>query len=544
VEEEDAGSVSPPGDLRLDSWKEIAGHLRRGVTTAQRWEKDEGLPVHRLPHGRAGSVFAWRSELDAWWRERSRRLEGEGRRPETARLLVLPFSNLSGDPEQEYLADGLTEELIAQLAQRCSPGLAVIARTSAMALKGSRQSAREIAQTLRLDYLVEGSVRRSGDRVRITVQLIDARTEGHRWAGVREPVVGDLLALQAEVADAIAREIATATARAPTLAQRRVRRVSAPAYDLYLRGLHLLFAGMNVEAVHKSLAVFRQAIEADAELAPAYVGLAHAYQMLGGAGVDAVPPGEIQPQAREAALCALRLDDALGEAHTALGVIHWQYDWDWRAAERELRLGVKLSPSHAMGHVWLAICLACLGRYTEAIASCRQAKDIDPLSPVVQSYLVFILAQTDHLDEGETEARAALQVYPEFWLILYGVAVLRMAQGDWPGARDLLRRADTLCPGNPVLLSWLGRSAAQSGMRDEALRIVDGVLAASRQRYITPWAIANIYSGLGDHDRAFEFLERAYAERSGWLVALRVPMVFGPLWKDERFESLCRRVGI
>jgi tetratricopeptide (TPR) repeat protein len=225
-------------------------------------------------------------------------------------------------------------------------------------------------------------------------------------------------------------------------------------------------------------------------------------------------------------------------------MIHWQYDWDWAAAERELRLGVKLSPSHAMGHVWLAICLACLGRYPEAIASCRQAKDIDPLSPVVQSYLVFILAQADRLDEGETEARIALQVYPEFWLLLYGVAILRMAQGDWPGALGLLRRADALCPNNPVLLSWLGRSAARSGLRAEALRVVDDLLQASRQRYITPWAIANASAGLGEHDRAFEFLDEAYAERSGWLVALRVPVLFGPLWEDSRFESLCRRVGI
>lgn len=544
MQKEDGARDSPPEDLRLDSWKEIAGHLRRGVTTAQRWEKDEGLPVHRLPHGRAGSVFAWRTELDAWWRERSGRLDGETRRTEMARLLVLPFSNLSGDPEQEYLADGLTDELIAQLAQRCSAGLVVIARTSAMVLKGTHQSVREIGQTLRLDYLVEGSVRRSGHRVRITVKLIDARSQGHLWSGVREPVVGDLLALQAEVAHAIAGEIASVTASTPTLAQRRVRRVSGPAYDLYLRGLYLLFAGMNVEAVHKSLAVFRQAIQADAALAQAHVGLAHAYQMLGGAGIDAVPPAEVQPLARGAALRALSLDDALGEAHTALGVIHWQYDWDWRAAERELRLGVRLSPSHAMGHVWLAICLACLGRHKEAIASCRQAKDIDPLSPVVQSYLVFILAQTDHLDEGETEAKAALQVYPEFWLILYAVAILRMAQGSWPGALALLRRADALCANNAVLLSWLGRSAAQSGMRDEALLVVDALLAESRQRYITPWAIANIHVGLGDHARAFELLEKAYAERSGWLAALRVPLVFGPLWQDERFESLCRRVGI
>jgi TolB-like protein len=216
--QDEAGRTTPPEDSRLDSWKEIAWHLKRGVTTAQRWEKDEGLPVRRLPHGRAGSVFAWRSELDAWWIERSGKLVGEIRRPEPARLLVLPFSNLSADPQHDYLADGLTEELISQLAQRCSPGLVVIARTSSMALKGTRQSVREIADRLRLDYLVEGSVRRSGDRVRITVQLIDGETEGHRWAGLREPVAGDPLVLQAEVADAIAREIAAATACAPALA--------------------------------------------------------------------------------------------------------------------------------------------------------------------------------------------------------------------------------------------------------------------------------------------------------------------------------------
>jgi TolB-like protein len=197
-----------PREGRLDSWKEIAGYLKRGVTTVQRWEKEEGLPVHRLAHARAGSVHAWTSEIEEWWRERSQvpsPVSGRGRG--SARLLVLPFHNPSGDPAQERLADDLTEELIARLAERCSPDLAVIARMSAMAYKGTRKRVREIADEFGLRYLIESSVRRSGEHVRIVTQLIDAHDETYRWSGVYQQPLKNLLELQAEVTEAVAREV-------------------------------------------------------------------------------------------------------------------------------------------------------------------------------------------------------------------------------------------------------------------------------------------------------------------------------------------------
>jgi TolB-like protein len=216
-----------PAEGRLDSWKEIAAHLKRGVTTVQRWEKEESLPVHRLPHSRGDSVFGWRSELDGWWQERSRRLaSAPHRRKGLPRLLVLPFDNLSGDPAQEYVANGLTEELITRLARALPEDLAVIARTTAIACKATGKTVREMAEEVDLEYVVEGSVRRSGEQLRITVQLIDAHSETHIWAEARELTLGDLLTLQSEVAEAVAAEVTSATSR-PRPASRRTRSFEA-----------------------------------------------------------------------------------------------------------------------------------------------------------------------------------------------------------------------------------------------------------------------------------------------------------------------------
>jgi tetratricopeptide (TPR) repeat protein len=225
-------------------------------------------------------------------------------------------------------------------------------------------------------------------------------------------------------------------------------------------------------------------------------------------------------------------------------VIHWQYDWDWNAALRELRLGVELKPNHAMGHAWLALGCTGLQRHDEAIAAARRAVEIDPLSPMPQSFLLFLLANAGRRAEGEAEVRWTLEHYPDHWLLLYGIGFARLCQGDYEGAMTTLRRADQLCPGNPNVLSWLGHSAGRAGLAAEARRVLEQLDAAERERYTPPWAKANVYAGLGDLDRAFEGLERAFEERSGWLVGLRNEMVFGAIQADPRYEALCARVGL
>jgi TolB-like protein/Tfp pilus assembly protein PilF len=534
-----------PPEGRLDSWKEIAAHLKRGVTTVQRWEKDEGLPVHRLLHSRGDSVFAWRSELDSWWRERSQGVATPPpRHKRSARLMVLPFDNLTGDPDQEYVAGGLTEELITRLA-RCLPrDLAVIARTTAMVCKATGRRVRELAEDLDLQYVVEGSVRRSADQLRIAVQLIDARSETHLWAETRELLLGDLVALQSEVAEAVATQLMTATSMVSPPST-PPHSVAPAAYEAYLKAVHLLWHDMTESGLHTSITLFRRAIEASPDFAQAHAGVAQAYRHLGGAGINVMAPREILPPAREAARRALQIDDSVGEAHTVLGVILWQHDWNPTAAERELRRGVDLSPSHAMGHALLALCLQALRRDDEAIAACRRAKEIDPLSVIVQSFLVFVLADAGRVAEAEEEERIGLKSYPEHWFLHYGVSFARMGRGDFPGAADLLRRSRELCPTNSNVLSWLGHATARAGLVEEARGILEGLLRDFRQRYVTPWAIANVYAGLGDNDHAFEWLDKALEERSGWLAAIRSSeLSFGILRSDPRYEDLCRRVGL
>jgi TolB-like protein/Flp pilus assembly protein TadD len=532
-----------PGEGRLDSWKEIAAHLKRGVTTVQRWEKEEGLPVHRLPHSRGDSVFAWRSELDEWWRGRTERLALEPRGRRGPRLMVLPFDNLSGDPGQDYIASGLTEELITRLARAVPEKLAVIARTTAMVCKGSGRSVREMAEALDLEYVVEGSVRRFEEQLRVTVQLIDAHSETHLWVETRELRVGDLLALQSEVAEVVAGQVTNATSRV----SKRVAPsppVAQVAYDAYLKALHLTWSDMTESGLHASIALFQAAIDAAPNFAQAYAGLAHAYRHLGGAGVTVKPPGEILPPARDAARRALQIDDSVGEAHTALGVILWQHDWDPVAAEAELQRGVELSPSQAMGYVLLALCLLTMQRYDDAVAACRKAREIDPYSVIVQSFLVFVLADAGRVAEAEEEERIC-EGYPEHWFLLYGMSFARMSRKDFRGAAELLQRSHRLCPTNSNALSWLGHAAARAGLVDDARSVLGRLLATARERYVTPWAIANVYAGLSDLDRAFEWLEKAFEERSGWLVILRSSeLCFGVLRSDSRHDDLCRRVGI
>lgn len=406
----------PAPEARLDSWKEIAAHLRRGVTTVQRWERTQGLPVHRLPHAKAGSVHAYRGELDAWWRERSTRLEAEdgpgapepGSRSRSlavafvlllscagaalawwqyraaaasgARLAVLPFESL-GEAEDAWLADGLTEELITGLAQQGPGKLAVIARSSVAPYRKAPKPIRDVAEALGVDYVLEGSVRQSGGRLRVSAQLIEVANATCIWAEAYEREMPDILALQAEIAATVARRVLMRVApEAPSTP----RPADPEAHVAYLKG-QSLWNRRDEDSLRQAIAMFTEAIRLDPGYARAHAGLAAAYASLA-SSASAIPAREARGLAEASARRALELAPELPEGHAARAVLVCRFDWDWSGCDAALRRVLSLDPNHAAARHWLGEYLIQRGRFPEARKALLEARALDPLSPTIPTH--------------------------------------------------------------------------------------------------------------------------------------------------------------
>ncbi|HEY1264698.1 MAG TPA: tetratricopeptide repeat protein [Terriglobales bacterium] len=535
------------GDARLDSWKEIAAFLKRGVRTVQRWEREEGLPVHRHQHRKLGSVYAFEAEVARWWESRRRSLEHESKDAAGKRrlkLLVLPFENLSGDPAQEYLSDGLTEEMITQLAGLEPRRLAVIARATAMHYKGGRQRVSTIAQELALDYVLEGSVRRSGNRVRITAQLISAKDETHIWAQNFDRDVGDVLALQTEAAAQIAGEIHLALASKP-----RRRQIDPEAYEQFLRGRYHLNR-MTPQEVGAAIPWFQKAVQQDPNFPLAYASLAHACTLLAIAPFDALPPRQAMPRAASAVEKALTLDPSLPEAHAAQGVIRHHYDWNWKGAEQSYQKAIQLNPAYSGAHLRYAWLLLALGRTAAALkevqAAEKIAQEVDPfLLVVIRATRAAAFYFAREYDHAITECRDAMELDSSYFLLHYLLGRCYARKGDHRKAiAALMDKASTAGPPVPLMATGLALAHAVTGATDEAAAAITQLEQLSRSRYIPSTYIGILYAGLNDHDRAFQWLEKAYEERADGLTLLNVdPMVDG-LRADRRFQDLLRRIGL
>jgi len=416
-----------PAEAPLGSWKEIATHVKRDVSTVQRWEKREGMPVHRHVHDKRGSVYAYSSELDAWLQSRGLHLEEkeEERREEKSEeaegyhgpsetpwarrwlvlsgiavlallaltyitirshgggttqskiksLAVLPLENLSGDPAQEYFADGMTEAIIGRLSM--IGGLRVISRTSVMRFKDTHAPVPEIAKTLGVDAIVEGSVIREGGRVRVHAQLIRTATDEHFWSETYDRELGDALDLESEVAQAIAGRVEVTVTGAERARLVAARQVFPDVYENFLKG-QFVEKSNSPAATQKSIAYFEEAIRRDPAFAPAYLGLAHAYDALGMPGVGGAPPNEVQPKVISAVRRALELDPALPGAHALMGSLY-QMQWQWNNAEREYKLALELDPNDAGAHLSFSSWLLSQGRTEEALAWSRRARELDPI---------------------------------------------------------------------------------------------------------------------------------------------------------------------
>jgi eukaryotic-like serine/threonine-protein kinase len=450
-----------------------------------------------------------------------------------ASIAVLPLENRSGDPEQEFFVDGTTDALIASLAQ--IGALRVISRTSSMRYKSVRRSLPEIARELNVDGIVEGSVTRSGARVRITAQLVQASTDSTIWSRTYDSDIGDILSLQHEVARAIADGV-----RVRVTAEEEQRFLSRPpvnpsAHVAYLRGRYL-WNRWDTQSVRSSINCFEEALSADPSYALAYAGLADAFNILG--NTNALPPAEAYTRARDAAKRGLLLDDTVAELHASLAYVYRFCDWDWTGAEREFLRALQLNPGYATARSWYARFLSGLGRHEEAISEGLRALELDPLSLIIHTVVGDVLFYARRYADSLQYFRRSLEMDPSFG----------------PGHTDLARSLDLLGrsdeglaeffagvphpDGRPQPSSGLATLLFRAGQRDAASAMIDEVLALSKQQFVSPYGVASFFAVAGETDRALDWLERAYQNRDGTLVWIKVHPRLDVLRQEQRFRQL------
>ena len=467
-------------------------------------------------------------------------LLGRSASPHFESLAVLPLENLSRDPDQEYFADGMTEALITDLSKISA--LRVISRTSVMQYKGVKKPLPQIARELNVDGVIEGSVQRSGDRVRITAQLIEAATDRHLWAESYERELSDVLALESEVAQAIAGEIRVKLTRPEKLQLASARPVSPAAYEANLKGRYF-WNKRTPEGVKTAIEYFQQSIEKDPNYALAYAGLADCYVV----PVNPSPPREKMPKAKAAATKALQLDDTLAEAHTSLASVLSRYDWDWPGAEKEFKRALELNPRYAEAHEWYAAWyLVPMGRLQEAIAEEKRAQELDPVSLIINFELGIVLYYAREYDQAIEQFRKTLELNPNFRQAQTSLAAAYGQKGMYEQAVAGLQKSLTLPGGTewPPTRAGLGYAYGVSGRKDEARKVLNEMKQLARQKYVSAYDVALIYVGLDEKDLAFTWLEKAYEERSFVLSNIKAEPRMDGLRSDPRFQNLLRRIGI
>jgi TolB-like protein/Tfp pilus assembly protein PilF len=493
-----------PTEAQLDSWKEIAAYLGRDVTTVQRWEKCEGMPVHRHVHDKRSSVYALTPELDAWRESRKPRVDEDSQqaaqnepataaivgsepiskpnsrlrlrrwltvsgavaialvavayvmlpshrvvvaRPKIRSLAVLPLKNMTGDPNQEYFAEGMTDALIGRLSS--IHDLRVISRTSVMRFKNPEISVPEIAKALQVDAIVEGSVMRDGNRVRVTAQMIRASTDEHFWSETYDRELRDVFTLQSEVAQSIAEKVEATTTGDEHERLAAARPVAPEVYESYSRGEFALNKSSSKAEFEASIPYFEEAINRDPTFAPAYVGLANAYSNLGTVFIGGSAE-ETRPKVVNAAEKALELDPNLAEAHVLLASVK-QKQWHWAKAEAEYRRALELDPNSAAAYEGLALWLACQGRADEAVTSAERGRELDPLAVSFEDF-GWTLFQTRHYDQAIRELRAALAARPDDFGALMDLGFVLIANNQPEDAIPVLEKAVTLSNRSPGAL--------------------------------------------------------------------------------------------
>lgn len=457
--------------------------------------------------------------------------------PAIQSIAVLPLENLSGDPNQEYFADGMTDELITDLAQIHS--LRVISRTSVTQFRHARKPLPEIAAELRVDAVIEGSVLRSGDNVRVTAQLLDARQDRHLWAASYNRPASDLIALQNEVAKAIADQVRVKLTPEEGARLSRAHPLNASAYDALLKG-RFLWNRRNPADAEQAIAYFRQAIREDGGSAEAWAALAGCETSLG-ADIGATDPAATAAQARFAVSKALQLDPNLAEAHNTLANIKLWYDWDWVGSEQEFRRALALNPNSSMAHLDYSHLLQIRKRFSEALDENRRALDLAPLDILGSMHLAWLYSDARDGTNTVAQSRRVLELDPRFAGAYLFLASGYELQKKWPEAIASYEQVRKLYPAD--VLSGIARVSAESGDRKRAARAFAELSDFAKRNYVAPTYFAQYYAALGDRDRAFEWLETAYRRHAPSLISLEVSSHWDALRTDKRFHSLEQQIG-
>jgi TolB-like protein/DNA-binding winged helix-turn-helix (wHTH) protein len=462
------------------------------------------------------------------------RLFGSSAAKPITSLAVLPLENLSADPGQEYFADGMTDELITDLAQLGE--LRVISRTSVMHYKGTQKTLPQIAHELNVDAVVEGTVTRMGDRVRLRAQLIRVADDRHLWAQAYDREYRDVLVLQSEAARDIANQI-----RMKLFPGEPARPVNPEAYEAYLRGRYELDAATSEPDFERSISSFEMAIAKDPQSALGYAGLANSYLALS----DYYrPPREVMPKAKEAARKALELDEKLSEAHDALGWLELIYDWNWPKAEQHMKRAIELNSNNALAHDHYASLFSTIGNNPEAFAESKRAQALDPLSLVVHAdsgFYVFYMGR--QYDQAIEEEHRALELEPNCYTCRAYLALALAQKGQFAEALMEARRV-RLPEATPIDVATAASVIAAAGERAEAERLLSDLRQVEKKRFVCPYEIATTNLALGARDEAFRWLEKGYEARSICMIWLRVDPRLDPLRSDPRFQDLVRRVGL
>jgi TolB-like protein/Flp pilus assembly protein TadD len=458
---------------------------------------------------------------------------------EQGSLAVLPFVNMSSDPEQEYFSDGLTEELLNVLARL--PELRVAARTSAFAFKGLNVPVDSIGRVLRVAHVVEGSVRKSGNRVRITAQLVDTRNGYHVWSETYDREISDIFAVQDGIAEAITQALRLRLAT-PSADRAASSRTPVPgAYEAYLRGRYFwnrrTGPDLRLAADH-----FERALELDPDYAPAHAGLANAYQLF--STYDVASPAESFPLARRAAERALELDPQLAEGHAALAQVRLFFDHDFRGAEKAFERAIELNPSYATAHQWIRLVYMAEARFDEALSASARSLKLDPLAVILHMGQGTVHYYARNFAAAIERYREAVAMDSSFIRARSELGDAYTAVGRHDDAIAEHRRAVELSNGSPRYLARLGHAYARAGQHDEARRILKDLIAAAEVRYVPPTGIATIYVGLNEHGAALDWLERAVEQRDWWVVFLAVDPALDPLRREPRFRRLVARLSL
>lgn len=567
-------------DVPLDSWKEIATYVKRDVSTVQRWEKREGMPVHRHVHDKRGSVYAYGSELDVWLQSRRLRLEeeeeehpaeapvdaegdhepkgtpwaprwlvlgtvaalallamryvvtrsraGGAPRAKIRSLAVLPLKNLSGDPAQEYFADGMTDELITALAK--NRNLRVVSRTSTMQYKGAQRPVRDIARELGVDGILEGSVSRNANRVHMTVQLIYAPTDTHAWAESYDRDLNQAYSLPEELSETIAKEVKTATSPAPPQ-----RYINPEAHDAYLRGRDFWFDGDNTH----SLVYFRKAIQLQPDYAAAWSGIADSYGKF--AIASERPVQEVAAEFETAARKAVALDDSLSEAHCSFAAWYFFLAWDLPHADAESRRATELDPNYSEAHHLRSYVLAAMNRPEQSLQEAKRAIELDPFR--TPWGLGYAYIQTRQIDAAINDLRMRDQAYPEDVDTNLYLAEAYWLKGMGRESAEALEKGLELM-GDPEKADAVHRAFQRGGQKAVAQWRVESDKTRVRREYISSYFHARQYAYLGDKNAALKFLDLAYHERDPWLMLIQNEPIFDFVHPDRRYRALVTKLGL